>query len=65
MSTTEDDVRDQAIKNVDAECGYTVEFAPDPQHHRDLYDAEEERLREGRLQQRMREHYRSHPPDNG
>lgn len=36
--------RDQAVANVDARHGFTVEFAPDPEQHRAEYDNEEERL---------------------
>ena len=59
-----EDVRDEAVRIVDARHGFTAEFAPDPQAHRDEYDAEEERIREERVQRRMRQHYRDNPPDN-
>jgi hypothetical protein len=61
---TDEEIREQAVRNVDARHGYTVEFSIDPRAHRDEYDAEEERLRDERLQARMRDHYRANPPEN-
>jgi hypothetical protein len=44
------ELHDQAVANVDGRHGYAVEFAADPEAHRDEYRDEEVRLRaaEGR-----------------
>lgn len=40
------DVRSAAVEAVDWEAGYTMEFAPSPSAHRELYDLIEEDLQE-------------------
>lgn len=37
--------RDAAVEAVDEHYGYTMEFAPSPAAHRELYDIIERRLR--------------------
>lgn len=41
---TLEDVRADAVRHVDARHGYTCEFAPSPDAHREEYDARERRL---------------------
>lgn len=40
------DTRSATVEAVDSYHGYTMEFAPSPVHHRELYDLLEEQLNE-------------------
>ena len=41
----DDPIRDQAVANVDARHGYTIEHSPNPEAHHAEYGEEEARLR--------------------
>lgn len=43
------DLRDLAVEHVDQREGYSVEFAPSPEAHREMYEEELGRLIDGRV----------------